>query len=204
MRLIAIVPNCITSTNICLGFVALLAIHHSRADVSVACIMLGMLCDGLDGYLARRFKVCSAFGKELDNLADMSLFCIAPAVLLYTRNLELIDVAGAMVCMIYVLCGALRLARFAANERTEAHFEGLPTPAAALLVLVASAQTAIGFASALVLISSGLMLSHWPIPHPMKSLERLQLLLRRRAPGRQPERGFGHPLEETHPPAIQI
>jgi len=204
MRLIAIVPNCITSTNICLSVTALIAVQHSRADVSVACIVIGMLCDGLDGYLARRLNVCSAFGKALDNLADMSLFCIAPAMLLYTHNLEPFGMAGVMLSMMYVLCGALRLARFSANERAEAHFEGLPTPAAALIVLIASAQSSAVFTAALVLISSGLMLSHWPVPHPIKSLECLQLLSRRRTPGRQFERGFGHPLEETHPPAIQI
>lgn len=204
MRLTATLPNCITSTTICLSFAALLAIHHNHADVFAACILLGILLDGLDGYVARCLNACSAFGKQLDNLADMSLFCIVPAVLLYTRSLEPVSITGAIIGTVYLLCGALRLARFAASEHTMAYFEGLPTPGAALIVLAASAQPNTGLTTALALICSGLMISRWPMLHPVKFLECLRLPSRRRAPDHQLQRELGHPMEETYPPAIQI
>ena len=121
-----------------LGFLAIISIadgFHVRA----AYLIIGAgIFDALDGKLARRFQQPSLFGMELDSLADLVSFCLAPALLLwalYAQDLH--AVLGALLAGTPLYFGALRLARFNVGQHAElsSHFEGLPSPANAMVVV---------------------------------------------------------------------
>jgi CDP-diacylglycerol---serine O-phosphatidyltransferase len=103
----------------------------------------GMVMDGLDGILARRFGSQGTIGRYLDTISDAITFCIAPAVMLcgvfYDSSQELFSIQNAFVLLaaaMYAVCGLLRLAWFTGKHFTEMRFLGLPTPAAALGMIV--------------------------------------------------------------------
>lgn len=104
-----------------------------------ACVLLflGALCDLFDGRLARMLNASSKFGMELDSLSDMVSFGIAPGVLIYLSVLRELGVVGAIVSVAYVLCGALRLARYNTDTKpiSEVTFLGCPIPIAAGYIL---------------------------------------------------------------------
>ena len=77
--------------------------------------------DGLDGRIARLIKGTSKMGKELDSLGDVISFGVAPAFIMYFWNLQYLDKFGWFVCLIYVICVALRLARFNVNSKKNHH-----------------------------------------------------------------------------------
>ena len=94
----------------------------------------------MDGRIARLIKGTSKVGKELDSLTDMISFGVAPAFIMYFWKLNTLGRFGWLVCLIYVICVALRLARFNVNSNQEASwrdnfFEGVPSPAGGILVL---------------------------------------------------------------------
>tara|TARA_B100000530_G_scaffold313156_1_gene241305 strand:- start:27 stop:662 length:636 start_codon:yes stop_codon:yes gene_type:complete len=96
--------------------------------------------DALDGRIARLIKGTSKIGKELDSLGDVISFGVAPAFIMYFWNLQYLDKLGWFVCLIYVVCIALRLARFNVNSEDEPSwkdnfFEGIPSPAGGIIVL---------------------------------------------------------------------
>jgi len=97
--------------------------------------------DVLDGRIARLIKGTSKMGKELDSLGDVISFGVAPALIMYFWNLQYLDKLGWFVCLIYVVCVALRLARFNINSEEEPSwkdnfFEGMPSPAGGIIVLM--------------------------------------------------------------------
>jgi Phosphatidylserine synthase len=101
---------------------------------------LAAVIDGLDGRIARLIKGTSKVGKELDSLTDMISFGVAPAFIMYFWKLNTLGRFGWLVCLIYVICVALRLARFNVNSDQEPSwrdnfFEGVPSPAGGILVL---------------------------------------------------------------------
>ena len=103
--------------------------------------MFAGLMGALDGRIARLIKGTSKMGKELDSLGDVISFGVAPALIMYFWNLQYLDKLGWFVCLIYVVCVALRLARFNINTDEEISwkdnfFEGLPSPAGGILVLM--------------------------------------------------------------------
>lgn len=196
-------PTFFTAGNIFLGFLAILrsfqgAMHASAGslgsnhdfEVAAAAIGVAVVADGLDGRIARMTKTVSDFGREMDSLADVITFGIAPAVLAYAWGVQFIPPdarnldhrIGYFISFLYLLCGAARLARF--NVQTNPipknpgrpdrkYFIGLPIPAAAAIV------AAIVFASdstplqwwlwstlwmALLAIVSFLMVSTWRYP----------------------------------------
>jgi len=97
--------------------------------------------DALDGRIARLIKGTSKMGKELDSLGDVISFGVAPAFIMYFWSLQYLDKLGWFVCLMYVVCVALRLARFNVNSEEEPSwkdnfFEGVPAPAGGIIVLM--------------------------------------------------------------------
>jgi CDP-diacylglycerol--serine O-phosphatidyltransferase len=129
-------PSLLTTGNLFCGFFALLlAVDHRYTEAALA-IFVAMILDLLDGRVARLMKATSQFGVEYDSLADVISFCVAPAFLLYSFALRPLGRAAWFGAFLFVICGALRLARF--NVQTGSvdrrFFVGLSTPAAAGVV----------------------------------------------------------------------
>ena len=131
-RHLSILPNIFTSMNLFCGYLSI--IFTSRQEFLEAgwIIVLAVICDILDGRIARLTSVTSRFGAELDSLADLVSFGVAPAFLVYTRYMIPYPVIGLLASAGFVLCGALRLARFNVTPPSEKDvFTGLPIPAGA-------------------------------------------------------------------------
>ncbi|MDY6879541.1 MAG: CDP-diacylglycerol--serine O-phosphatidyltransferase [Desulfatiglans sp.] len=135
-RGIYIVPNLFTSASLFCGFYAIIASIQGRYETAAIAIIVSCLLDGLDGRIARLTRSTSQFGIEYDSLADLVAFGVAPAVLTFRWALEPFGRLGWMACSVFVICGALRLARFnVQNSRLEPNFfKGLPIPAAATFI----------------------------------------------------------------------
>ena len=130
---LSIIPNSCTSMNLVCGFMSVLMASHGEFLAASWLILLANIFDILDGRLARLTSVESMFGAELDSLCDLVSFGVAPAFLVYTRYFkDDSSVLGMFVAVVFVLCGALRLARF--NVTPHSHkdvFEGMPIPGGA-------------------------------------------------------------------------
>ncbi len=127
--------NLVTSVNLAAGFAALLAIPDHR-PLAAGLVLLAAVLDVVDGALARRAGG-TAFGAQLDSLADLLCFCVVPAYALAVTMADGAAVPAAVVATGFVLAGAWRLARFPLVQQ-QGHFIGLPTPAAGALLLLAS------------------------------------------------------------------
>jgi CDP-diacylglycerol--serine O-phosphatidyltransferase len=187
------VPNGLTLLGLCSGTTAIPFAFAGNWKAAVVAIVFAALFDALDGRVARLFHVDSAFGAQLDSLADLVSFGIAPSVIVYMWSLHQAASAGWAVALIYCACCAIRLARFnveAARRDPLAspnpYFTGLPTPAAACLILL---PMLLGFqfgshAFASPLLNAGVMgvmsclmvsrvptlsVKHIHIPRPMKT-----------------------------------
>jgi CDP-diacylglycerol--serine O-phosphatidyltransferase len=146
-------PALLTIGNLFCGFYALILTLDQRYAEATYAIFVAMVMDMLDGRVARRLKATSQFGVEFDSLADVVSFCVAPAFLLYTFALADVPRAAWFGTALFLICGALRLARF--NVQTGAvdkrFFVGLPTPAGA------------GVIASTVLLLQGTDLSRWEL-----------------------------------------
>jgi CDP-diacylglycerol--serine O-phosphatidyltransferase len=133
---IFLLPSLLTTGNLFCGFFALLLIADGRYTEASLAIFVAMVMDMLDGRVARLMKATSQFGLEFDSLADVVSFCVAPAFLLYSFALRDLGRAAWFGAFLFVICGALRLARFNVYTATtdKRFFVGLPTPAAAGIV----------------------------------------------------------------------
>ncbi|MFO7576099.1 MAG: CDP-diacylglycerol--serine O-phosphatidyltransferase [Pelovirga sp.] len=131
-----LLPNLITAAGIFAGFFVIIATVDGQYNRAAWFILLAAIFDGLDGKVARLTGTTSKFGVELDSLADVISFGVAPAVLLYDWALRPYGKLGWLAAFLFVICGALRLARFNVQVSTvEARrFVGLPIPAAACIV----------------------------------------------------------------------
>jgi len=133
---IFLLPSLLTTGNLFCGFFALLLAANERFPEAALAIFVAMVMDLLDGRVARLMKATSQFGVEFDSLADVVSFCVAPAFLLYALALRDLGRPAWFGAFLFVICGALRLARF--NVQTASvdrrFFVGLSTPAAAGLV----------------------------------------------------------------------
>ena len=135
-----ILPNMLTLIGVCIGLTSIRFALDERFELAIIAIIFAALIDGLDGRIARLIKGVSKVGKELDSLTDMISFGVAPAFIMYFWKLETFGRFGWLLCLIYVICVALRLARFNVNDNSEPSwrdnfFEGVPSPAGAILVL---------------------------------------------------------------------
>ena len=135
-----ILPNMLTLIGVCSGLTSIRFALDGRFEFAIVAIILAAVIDGLDGRIARLIKGTSKVGKELDSLTDMISFGVAPAFIMYFWKLNTLGRFGWLVCLIYVICVALRLARFNVNSGQEPSwrdnfFEGVPSPAGGILVL---------------------------------------------------------------------
>ena len=138
-------PSIITVMAICFGFTAIRYALTQQWDVAIVFIIIAGFLDVVDGRLARYLKATSNFGAQLDSLADFINFGISPAVVLYLWSLQSIQIKGlgwAMV-LFYVICSAIRLARFNSDlvdqnrpDWKEGFFTGVPAPAGAYLAVM--------------------------------------------------------------------
>ena len=129
-------PNLITAAGMFAGFYVIIASTNGNYQRAAWFILLAAVFDGLDGKVARLTGTTSKFGVELDSLADVISFGVAPGVLLYDWALQPYGKLGWLAAFLYVICGALRLARFNVQVATveSRRFVGLPIPAAACIV----------------------------------------------------------------------
>lgn len=141
---IFLLPNLFTTGALFAGFYAIIAAIKGQFEIAAIAVFLAMILDGLDGRVARMTNTQSAFGAEYDSLSDMVSFGLAPALVVYLWSLiHLVSLGtfwgklGWLAAFIYTASGALRLARFntqigIADKR---YFQGLPSPAAAAVVI---------------------------------------------------------------------
>ena len=138
----SLLPNALTILGVCLGLSSIKFALDSNYAMSIIAIGFATILDTLDGRVARLIKGTSKVGKELDSLTDVISFGVAPSFIMYFWALNEIGKFGWMFVLIYTVCCALRLARFNLMEIEEGEswkidfFEGVPSPAAAGLVLL--------------------------------------------------------------------
>ena len=135
-----ILPNMLTLIGVCIGLTSIRFALDGKFEFAIIAIIFAALIDGLDGRIARLIKGTSKVGKELDSLTDMISFGVAPAFVMFFWKLDTLGRFGWLVCLIYVICVALRLARFNVNSNQKPSwrdnfFEGVPSPAGGILVL---------------------------------------------------------------------
>lgn len=135
-RGIYVLPNLITSASLFAGFYSVAATYTGRFEEAAVAILAGAVCDGLDGRIARMTRTTTRFGVEYDSLADLVTFGVAPAFLVYGWALSRFGRWGWLAAFLYLICGALRLARFNVQIHTveKGKFNGLPIPAAAAFI----------------------------------------------------------------------
>jgi CDP-diacylglycerol--serine O-phosphatidyltransferase len=174
---VRLLPNAVTVVALCAGLSSVYFALRGQFELSVLSTGVAALCDALDGRLARLLDASTRIGAELDSLADLVSFGVAPALVLYVWRLEG-DGGGWIVVLVFAVCMALRLARFntlldVEDEYpfTKEFFVGVPAPAAALVAgipLFASLHFGEGWWSAptlvglWALVAAGLMVSRLP------------------------------------------
>lgn len=133
---IYVLPNLVTVCSTFCGFYAIISSFKGNYIYAAWAIMIASIFDGLDGKIARLTHSTSKFGVELDSLSDVISFGVAPGVLIYTWALQPFGRIGWVGAFLFVVCGALRLARYNVQaETSEAkYFTGLPIPAAAITI----------------------------------------------------------------------
>ena len=174
------IPNTITCCNLLSGCVAAVYAFEGAYPIAFACIIMGAVFDFFDGLSARALKVSSPIGKELDSLADVITFGLAPATMVFSWLRECADAhldmlaafAMPFVAFLLVAFSALRLAKFNVDERQTTSFIGLPTPANALFwgaLVIGSHDTIVAapygwlLVLALVLLFSWLLVAEIPM-----------------------------------------
>jgi len=172
-NLIYILPNLFTASSIFVGVISIVKASQGNFVDASWLILLALVFDGLDGRVARMTNTTSKFGAEFDSLADIISFGIAPAMLLYFFVGHEFGRFGILVSALYVIFGAIRLARFnISTAKTDSHvFIGLPIPTAAVFVsmwvLLFNKYALQDYSSLLMFLSlsvSMLMVSHFRYP----------------------------------------
>lgn len=135
------IPDAISLLNLVFGFLAILMVIDNHLTLASLCILVALVFDSVDGWVARKLerKDYFSFGKNMDSLADVISFGAAPAAILYSLGSGMSDWSGylvTIVCLIVLVCGMLRLARYNVIEDRIQYkgFIGLPIPAAALIL----------------------------------------------------------------------
>ena len=132
-RSIYLLPNLFTALNMFCGFYAVIAAINAKFTPAAYAIVAAGIFDNLDGKIARATHSTSKFGVEFDSLADLISFGMAPGVMMYLWVLNPLGRIGWLAAFLFVVCGALRLARFNTQVGTVGsdYFVGLPIPAGA-------------------------------------------------------------------------
>lgn len=131
-----ILPNLLTSASLFSGFYAIVSVWNDEFINAAYAIIISAVFDMLDGRIARMTGSVSRFGVEYDSLADLVAFGVAPSLLIYVWALKPYGRLGWIVAFLFLICGALRLARFNIQINTveSKKFNGLPIPGAALVI----------------------------------------------------------------------
>ena len=136
MRFNQHLPSIFTLINLFLGFIAIINIQNENYVIACYVLLAAGAFDSVDGKIARMLGIPTNFGREIDSLADMISFCLAPALLiysLYTQNMP--GISGEVIASAPLIMGAIRLARFNITEDNPINsFIGLPTPINALAI----------------------------------------------------------------------
>jgi len=145
-----ILPNILTLVGVCIGLSSIKFALDAKYELAIIAVVFAAMIDGLDGRIARLIKGTSKVGKELDSLTDVISFGVAPAFIMYFWSLNNLGKFGWLLCLIYVVCVALRLARFNVGSNDEPSwkdnfFEGIPSPAGGILVLMPLIYSLSGF-----------------------------------------------------------
>ena len=183
-----VVPSLFTALNIFCGFLSIIYTSQGQFSIAAWLIILAAVFDSLDGIMARMTHSSSRFGVELDSLADVVSFGVAPSFMVYQVYLRTIEPWGIIIAALPVVLGAIRLARFNVQlvGFDKDYFTGLPIPMQAITVCAFILQfggemfgtesfAGIGL-SALVILLSLLMVSHVKYD-TMPKLSKLQLKL---------------------------
>ena len=135
---IYILPSLFTCGNMCFGMLSIFSSIEGNFIIAAWYLVGALTCDIIDGRIARMTKTTSEFGLQLDSLSDLVSFGIAPALMMYMLVLNTMGKIGIAIAVLFVLCSALRLARFNAlahSGESHKHFIGLPTPASAGVII---------------------------------------------------------------------
>ena len=135
MQLMYILPNLFTAASAFLGVISIISSIQGNYFKAIIYIILSLILDGLDGRVARLTKTTTKFGVEFDSLADLVAFGVAPAILFYLTVGAKFGRFGALIAAMFVVFGAIRLARFNVTTGTYEPnvFIGLPIPSAAIV-----------------------------------------------------------------------
>jgi CDP-diacylglycerol--serine O-phosphatidyltransferase len=174
-RGIYVLPNLVTTASLFCGFYAIIAAISANFYHAALSVLIAAVLDGLDGRIARLTRTTSAFGIQYDSLSDLIAFGLAPGVLVFLWALKPFNRFGWMAAFLYVVCGALRLARFnvQAGQINNKYFVGLPIPMAATIVATTilfifqiGGTGSSGYLAVLIMIYvlSFLMVSNIPYP----------------------------------------
>lgn len=144
LTLARLLPNMLTLGGLCCGLTGMRFAIMGRYDLAATFIVIAAFIDGFDGRLARLLKASSNFGAQLDSLSDMVCFGVAPAFIIYQWQLQGMRTFGWAIALFYVVCAALRLARFNASLDSDEpkepwrkkFFTGVPAPAGAVIALL--------------------------------------------------------------------
>lgn len=138
-----VLPNLITVLAICAGLTGIRLAFEHRFETAVAMVLIAAFLDGIDGRVARMMKASSKFGAQMDSLADIVNFGVAPALVLYAFMLDRANSFGWIAALLFAIACGLRLARFNVLEEDQArpawqgeYFVGVPAPAGAVLVML--------------------------------------------------------------------
>ncbi len=175
-RGVFLLPATITSFGLLAGFYSLVSSINGHFELAAVMIAGAFICDALDGRVARASRTSSEFGVEYDSLSDVVAFGVAPAGLVYCWALKSLGGAGIVAPGLYVVCAALRLARFnvQADAADKRRFVGLPAPGAAAMIAgialaysyfeLNSPRALCAVMAPLALVLGGLMISRVPYP----------------------------------------
>lgn len=137
MRLKDHSANAITLLNAIFGFLGCIALTQSRLDLALAAIIFAAIADFLDGFVARMLKINSVYGNFLDSMADLVSFGVLPSLWWYFTLSSSLSQPLSIALSLFLFVGALlRLVRFSVYPSSTNHFEGLPSPAMALFVVL--------------------------------------------------------------------
>lgn len=164
----ALAPNAVTAMALCTGLSGVWFAMQGRWDAALVSVVVAGVLDAMDGRIARLLKGESRFGAELDSLSDVIAFGATPALIIYSWALQHMPRFGWTICLFFVLCAALRLARFNARidndeqpHKSAGFNTGVPSPAGAglaLLPLTIWLETGVEWASDYRLIGPWLLL----------------------------------------------
>lgn len=138
-----VLPNLVTVLAICAGLSGIRFAFENRFEIAVVMVLLAAFLDGIDGRLARMLKATSKFGAQMDSLADIVNFGVAPALVLYAFLLDRAGSPGWIAALLFTIACGMRLARFnvLADDNDQPawqteYFVGVPAPAGAVLVML--------------------------------------------------------------------